>query len=294
MRILITGANGLLGYDLWQVLSSQHELYGTGRTTPPEFIDRKQFIQTDITNQELTYRLLTKVNPEIVIHLAAISDVDFCERNSELAFQVNSLGTRNVAIACQRFDTALCYVSTDYVFDGKNTPKKGYRETDTPNPINIYGKTKYFGEKYVEHLLNKFYIVRTSWLFGSYRKNFVSYTIDGVKNGKGINVCNDQCGSPTYTHHLSITISKLIEKPLYGIYHLTNTGGGERLEIVEEIFKLLKKSTKIIEKARKELYFAERPRDTRLDNYIWQLDGFEKLPTWQEALKEYISLEFRV
>ncbi|MDI6642187.1 MAG: dTDP-4-dehydrorhamnose reductase, partial [Elusimicrobiota bacterium] len=258
------------------------------RTGPPEFIDSKQFIQLDITNQELTYKLISKTNSELVIHLVAISDVDFCERNPELAFQVNCLGARNVAIACQRFDTALCYVSTDYVFDGKNTPQAGYRETDTPNPVNVYGKTKYLGEKYVEHLLNKFYIVRTAWLFGSYRKNFVNYVIDAVKSKKEINVCIDQCGSPTYTHHLSIAISKLIEKPLYGIYHITNSGGGNRIEIVEEIFKLLKKSTKIVKKTRKELYFAERPRDSRLDNYIWQLDGFEKLPTYQEALKEYI------
>lgn len=297
MRILITGANGLLGYDLWHCLKDKHELYATGRSEPPEFINIKNFIQLDITDQESTYKKVSKLNPELVIHLAAISDVDFCERNPELAFKVNSLGTRNIAVACQRFDTVLCYISTDYVFDGKNIPEAGYSEFDKVNPVNTYAKTKYYGEFYVKHLLNKFFIIRTAWLFGKYKKNFVSYVIESIRNKKEINVVTDQSGSPTYTYDLSIAISELIteledgKKQTYGIYHITNTGGAERFEIVNEIFKLMKTSTEIIKKTRSEVYFAPRPRDSRLNNYIWQLEGYKPLRSWQEALKEFLQVK---
>ncbi len=288
MRILITGANGLLGYDLWHILKNKHELYGCGRSSPAWYIDEKKWLKLDITDQQQTYTQITKLNPDIVIHLAAISNVDHCEKNPEIAYKVNSIGTRNICLACQRFDTILCYISTDYVFDGENTPEDGYKEDDKPNPINVYGKTKYLGEFYVKHLLNKFYIVRTAWLFGKNRENFVSYVLNSIKNSTEINVV-DQVGSPTYTKDLSEAISFLIEKSAFGIYHITNSEKCSREEIIEEIFKILNKKTKVVKKSAKEMYFALRPKNSCLNNFFWNLQSFPKIRTWKEALKEFVK-----
>jgi len=292
LRILITGANGLLGYDLWHVLKDKHDVYGCGRSDPPYYINEKNWLKFDITHQEQTYLKITKLNPDIVVHLAAVSNVDFCEKNPEIAYKVNSLGTRNICLACQRFDTTLCYVSTDYVFDGENIPENGYKENDRPNPINIYGKSKYLAEFYVKHLLNKFYIVRTAWLFGKNKNNFVEYILKSINDSTDINVVTDHVGSPTYTKDLSEAISQLIEKQSYGVYHITNSGGCSRQEVVDEVFKFLKKKTNVVKKTRKEFYFAPRPKDTRLDNFMWKLEGFPLLRHWKDALREYIgSLE---
>ncbi|HCJ66841.1 MAG TPA: dTDP-4-dehydrorhamnose reductase, partial [Elusimicrobia bacterium] len=147
-------------YNLWQVLFIEHEIYGLGKSDCPDFIKRDKWLQLDLTNPTETYQTVTNVNPELVIHAAALTNVDNCELNPEKAYLNNTLATRNVALACQRFDSAMLYISADYVFAGeKNTP---YREDDMPNPINTYGKTKYNGEFYVRHLLNKFYIIRTA------------------------------------------------------------------------------------------------------------------------------------
>ncbi len=290
MRILITGANGLLGYDIWQTLKNNHEIYGCSRSDRPSYIEEKNWLKFDITNQEQTYIKITRLNPDIIIHLAAVSNVDFCEKNPEIAYKINSVGTRNICLACQRFDTALCYVSTDYVFDGENTPKDGYKENDKQNPINIYGKSKYLGEFYVKHLLNKFYIVRTAWLFGKNRANFVSYVLEAIKNSTDINVVIDHIGSPTYTKDLSEAISFLIEKQAFGIYHITNSDSCSREEVVDEIFKILKKKTNIVKKTRKEFYFAPRPANSTLNNFFWRLQGFPEIRPWKEALREFLEI----
>lgn len=288
MRVLVTGINGLLGYDVWQAFEKKHEIFGCDNSEKPDFLDKKQWLNFDITDEKITYETITKVNPDLVLHLAAYSDVDGCEKRPDVAYRVNASGTRNIAVACQRFDTAMCYISTDYVFDGDNTPEEGYGEADRTNPCGVYGKSKYMGEYYVRHLLNKFYIVRTAWLFGSKRNNFVTGIVNSVKENKKITVVRDQTGSPTYTKDLAEALLELVEKPLYGVYHITNSGWTDRVGIVNEVFKLLGEKTEVELKTRKEVFFAPRPADSRMKNLMWRVEGFKPLRTWQEAVKEFI------
>lgn len=305
MKILITGAGGMLGYDLWQVLFPQHEIYGLGRSDCPDFVKREKWTQTDLTDPTTTYQVITKINPELVIHTAALSDVDTCELNPEKAYLVNTLATRNVALACQRFDTGMLHISTDYVFAGeKDTP---YREDDSVNPINTYGKTKYGGEFYVRHLLNKFFIVRTAWLFGKRRKNFVSEILRRIRSYSAeatakdeeksaesaeLKIVADQIGSPTYTKDLALAISDLVKKNLYGIYHITNANSASRYEMVQEIVNLLGYQGKVLPMSQTELGLpARRPKYSVLDNYNWRIQGFKPLRSWKEAIKEFINYE---
>ncbi|OGS20622.1 MAG: dTDP-4-dehydrorhamnose reductase [Elusimicrobia bacterium RIFOXYA2_FULL_40_6] len=293
MKILITGAGGLLGCDLFKTLNAEHEVYGCGRIENPEYIPQNRWMKLDITDQEDTYRKISKLNPEIVINTAAFSDVNGCEKDPELAFKINALGTRNLCVACQRFDATLCHISTDYVFDGKNPPAEGYSEYDKTNPLSLYAKSKYWAEFYVKHLLNKFYILRVAWLFGTRRNNFVSYVLESIEKQKEIKVVKGQWGSPTYTKDVSEAISLLIKKPTYGIFHMTNTGKASRESLVEEIFRITGTSTKIALIDPNDIYIAPRPEKSFLRNYIWQLEGYRPIRTWQEAIKEFIATQNR-
>ncbi|MCX5782518.1 MAG: dTDP-4-dehydrorhamnose reductase [Elusimicrobia bacterium] len=288
MKILITGISGLLGSELAKVLKDKHEICGIARNfNSPEF----KTYNIDITDSKLTYDTISKINPDAVIHAATYSNVDECEKNPELAFKINSLGTRNVCLACQRFDTVLVYISTDYVFSGKDFPKEGYTELDIPNPVNIYAKSKLAGEWFVKNLLNKFFIIRTSWLFGSKRNNFVSAIFDDLKNNKNVKQAGDMRSSPTNVFDLSLAISKLLETNLYGIYHLTNSGFASRYEVAVYIAKILGCSKNKIEKVSlKSFNFAApRPYFSGLKNYIWKLNDFKPLKPWQESVADFLS-----
>jgi len=296
MRIFITGACGMLGRDLIEVLYESHELYLLDvKPFPAPLSSQFSTITIDITDSEKTYRELTKINPDIVIHTAAYTDVDGCETNRDLAFRVNALGTRNIALACQRFDTELLYISTDYVFDGeKGEP---YAEFDRPDPKSIYAKSKYWGEVYINSLSNRFYIIRSSWLFGKNGKNFVTTILNLAKEKKEIEVVNDQTGSPTYTKDLAWAIAQLIgteredssnRANLYGIWHITNSGQCSWYDFAREILQDSDVQVKPIssEKLNRP---ARRPKFSVLDNYVWRLQGWKPLRHWKEALKDYLK-----
>ncbi len=219
MKILITGISGMLGLDLWEEFSddSDLELFGLD-LHKPEFLPKENHIQCDISDFEDTYRKVTKINPDLIIHTAVMSDVDECEKNQSAAFKINALGTRNLAIAAQRFDSVILYISTDYVFGGSPPTipltrdggrQNEYREYDETSPINAYGLSKLWGEFYVRDLCNKFYIIRTSWLFGKKKENFIST----AAVGKGVMAAEDMVGSPTYTKDLSQAIKVLLSTP---------------------------------------------------------------------------------
>jgi len=305
IKILITGATGLLGFDLWNTFDriDEYDVYCLGRKPYHEgsfsSIPKERWICCDITHLEDVYNKITKLNPDFVIHAAAISNVDECESKPDLAYKVNALGTRNVAIACARFDTICVYLSTDYVFDGESPPSDGYKEYDTPNPINIYGKSKYLGERMIRSFLTKYYIIRTSWLFGQKRQTFVDTLIKEILTKKEIKVASDQISIPTYTKDLSQAIALLIRRPAYGIYHITNSClnkiGTTRYEMANFIRQLLNKEKEVnlvpISMASLNLP-AKRPKNTALNSYFWLLDGFEKLRPWEEAIKEYLSTHY--
>lgn len=291
LRIVLTGASGMLGGDLWFALQNAgQEVYAVGRHLPA-FIEKKYWHNLDLTDAEQTYQTITQINPDVVVHSAAYSDVDGAESNPEEAFRNNALATRNLAVACQRFDTVILYISTDYVFSGdKGGP---YYEYDQPAPLSIYGKSKLWGEEFVQSLLSRFYIVRTAWLFGKFRTSFIDKVIIALNSGQEIKAVTDMVGSPTFTRDLAQSIVFLLSEPLYGIYHLTNAGYTSRAELTEYIAELLGKSLKTIRLIRcrqADLGLpARRPNFSALANYHWQLNGFPPLREWEAAIKEYIE-----
>jgi dTDP-4-dehydrorhamnose reductase len=277
MKVLIIGAEGMLGHDLVEVMSKNHEVSTTTIDT------------MDITDINKTIETVKKKNPDVVIHAAAFTDVDGSESQADLAYKVNSLGTRNVAVACKETDSALVYICTDYVFDGtKGSP---YYEFDQTNPLSVYGKTKLQGEAYIRDLLNKFYIVRTSWLYGYHGPNFVTTMLKLAQTHDQISVVGDQMGSPTYTVDLSKAIAKLIEKPVYGIYHITNSQHCTWYEYAQLIFDIAGKKVNLKPVTTEEFgSAAKRPKYSVLENYNWKMEGFPKIRSFKEALKEYMDL----
>ena len=216
--------------------------------------------------------------------------MDAAEANPDDAYRGNALATRNVALACQRFDSALIHLSTDYVFDGKNPPEGGYREFDPCAPVSRYGQSKHWAELFVQKLLNKYFIVRTSWLFGPGRATWVDQVAERSRSGQPVQAVTDMISAPTYTPDLAGALLTLAESRHYGLYHVTNSGSCSRVEWAEEILRLqglagyphLKKMT------RAELKLpAHRPERSVLNNLAWRLDGFPPLRSWKEALREH-------
>lgn len=279
-KILITGSKGMLGRDLCLIFNQNFfDVVG---------IDIEE---ADITDFTMLKKVTSQIKPEYIIHTAAYTDVDGCEVYKDKAFEVNSLGTRNICLIAQRFEIPLVYISTDYVFDGiKEEP---YIEFDNPNPINIYGLSKLAGERFVTSLLNKYFIVRSSWLFGKYGKNFVKTILNKAKEEKELKVVNDQRGNPSYTKDLSFGIMKLITTELYGIYHLTNQNSCTWFEFAQEIIKYTNYKIPIIPiKSDECKRIARRPSNSQLKNYCFKLTLKDELRCWKESLKEYMGCPF--
>jgi dTDP-4-dehydrorhamnose reductase len=277
MKVLIIGSEGMLGHDLVDILSAEHEISTTTIYT------------LDITDIDKTIETVGNINPDVVIHAAAFTDVDVSESKADLAYQVNSLGTRNVAVACKETDSALVYICTDYVFDGtKGSP---YYEYDQTNPLGVYGKTKHLGEVYIRDLLNRFYIVRTSWLYGYHGPNFITTMLKLAETHDSISVVGDQIGSPTYTVDLAKAIANLIKKPAYGIYHVTNSEHCSWFEYAQLIFEIAGKKVELNPVTTEEFGSpAPRPKYSVLENYNWKMEGFPKIRSYKEALREYMAL----
>jgi dTDP-4-dehydrorhamnose reductase len=288
MKVLVTGIGGLLGSEVARMLSREHEVLGLSKASrPAEF---KTF-NLDITDPEAVYGTISKINPDMVVHSAACSNVDGCEKDPDNAYKVNSLGTRNICLACQRFDTALAYISTDYVFSGNEADKEGFSELDIPDPKSVYARSKFAGEWFVRNLLNKFFIIRTSWLFGHKRDNFVSQVFSALKEGKKVKQASDMVSAPTNVSDLSAAIGKLAGANLFGLYHLSNSGFVSRYEIALFIARLVGCPQANVEKiSLKDLNLpAHRPNFLGLNNYAWRLNGFKPLRPWQEAVTEFLA-----
>jgi dTDP-4-dehydrorhamnose reductase len=277
MKVLIIGSEGILGHDLVDTLSKENEISTTTIWT------------LDITDIDKTIKTVKEINPDVVIHAAAFTDVNGSESKEDLAYKVNTIGTRNVAVACREADSALVYICTDYVFDG--TKGSSYYEYDQTNPLSVYGKTKYLGEVYIRDILNKFYIVRTAWLYGFHGPNFVTTMLNLAKTKDSISVVNDQIGSPTYTLDLAKAIAELIKKPAYGIYHITNSGSCSWYEYAKEIFKIAGIAIDLKPVSTEEYpQPAPRPKYSVLENYNWKMEGFKEIRNYKEALKDYMKL----
>jgi dTDP-4-dehydrorhamnose reductase len=270
MKVLILGSNGMLGYALRKVFKNA--------VCP----SKKEL---DITNKNRVIKKLSQIKPEFVINAAAYTNVEGCEKNKSIAFKTNSEAVKYLAEACKKSGSVLVHISTDYVFDGKS--KTGYKENSKKNPINTYGKSKAKGEYYIIKLLKKFYIIRTSWLFGLNGKNFVNKIIEFGKRQNVLDVVNDQEGCPTYTKDLAVIIKKIIiDKKPYGIYHVTNKGTCTWFDFARKIKKYTGLKARINPtKSDKIKRLAKRPKNSVLINTKLNYE----IRNWQAALKHYVK-----
>ncbi len=277
MKVLILGGKGLLGTNIASVLEKKFDL---------ALCDIDSWDITDKTSGESH---LDRYRPDVVINLAAITDVDGCEDKGELAERVNAYGAGIVAVLCRERAIRFVHFSTDYVFDG--TTKVPYKENDRPNPISVYGATKLMGEKTVLEKNPSSLIIRAQWLYGEGGENFITKVVAIAKRDGFLRVVDDQRGSPTYAKDLAQPLIVLIEKGKSGIYHLANSGSCTWFDFAGEIFSLLKMDVAITpissaELARK----AKRPRYSVFDMWKFQKDTGLKMRPWQEALREYLTV----
>jgi len=280
MKVLITGYKGMLGSDLVNILENenQHELILT------------DIEELDITNLEEVKKMFQDEKPEAVINVAAYTDVDGCETNRELAYNVNSFGPKNLAIASNEIGAKLLHISTDYVFPGNNT--KPYTEEDKTGPQSYYGETKLQAEEFIEKNMKNYFIVRTAWLYGINGKNFVKTMLNLAKTNNEISVVNDQRGSPTFTIDLANAIVELVKTDKYGIYHVTNSDECSWYEFAKDIFELANVEIEVKPVTTAEYPTpAKRPQYSALSHEKWNSSGFKPLRNFKKALKEYLELE---
>ncbi|MCC8046987.1 MAG: dTDP-4-dehydrorhamnose reductase [Clostridiales bacterium] len=290
MKVLVTGVAGQLGSDVISELHCRNiEYVGTDLGLASGNDDR--FFALDITDAEKVEQSIKKYRPDAVIHCAAWTAVDAAEDNREGVFRVNRDGTKNLAIACEKYDCKMMYISTDYVFDGRGTEpwKPDFREY---RPLNVYGESKLEGEKWVAGRVKKYFIVRIAWVFGINGNNFVKTMLNVGKKHDTVRVVNDQIGTPTYTYDLARLLVDMIETEKYGYYHATNEGGYiSWYDFTKEIFRQAGYSTNVIPVTTEEygISKAKRPFNSRLDKSKLVENGFQPLPTWQDALKRYLA-----
>lgn len=277
MKVLVTGVNGQLGYDVVKELKQRgHQAVG---------VDRKEM---NLTSTEQIKECIENINPEAIIHCAAYTAVDKAEDEEELCRRVNAIATKEIAEYAKVLDIPMIYISTDYVFDGSKDGE--YDEEDIPNPINVYGKTKHEGEVYVQELLEKYYIVRISWVFGENGNNFIDTMLRLSKDREQLNIINDQIGSPTYTKDLALLLVDMIENDKYGIYHATNEGYCTWYEFANEIFNVSNTSIEVNPIVTSEYPTkAKRPMNSKMNKDKLNINGFMKLRSWKDALKDYIE-----
>lgn len=276
LKIMITGANGQLGRELSEWTTETAEIIGFGRH------------ELDITSLPACRNLFALHQPDVVIHCAAYTAVDKAESEPDEAFRVNAAATRNVAIAAREVGAKLCYISTDYVFDGTGTTP--YNEYDQTNPLTVYGKSKFAGEQLVQTLHDRYYIVRTSWVFGKNGNNFVKTMLKLAVDRDQLKVVADQIGSPTYTYDLAEFLLELVHTDYYGIYHASNSGTCSWYDFAQAIFE--ESGSKIILEPCTTAEFprpAPRPAYSVMDHSAMRSNGFNVLRPWREALNHYLK-----
>lgn len=278
MKVLVTGVKGQLGYDVVNELTKRgHEAVG---------VDIEEM---DITDASSVEKVIKEAKVDAVIHCAAYTAVDAAEENVELCRKVNVNGTENIAKVCAELDIKMIYISTDYVFDGQGeTPW----EPDDPHkaPLNVYGQSKYDGELAVQKYLEKYYIVRIAWVFGVNGNNFIKTMLRVGKQNGAAKVVDDQIGSPTYTLDLAVLLVDMVETDKYGVYHATNEGLCSWYEFACEIFKQAGLEVDVTPVKSGEFPVkAARPSNSRMSKEKLTENGFNRLPSWQDALGRYLK-----
>lgn len=275
-NILVTGSTGQLGSDVVKELLKR----GYSTLSP----NRSEF---NLCSEDSIRNYILNSNCEAIVHCAAYTQVDKAEDEKDLCIKINATATKHIVKCAKILDIPMIYISTDYVFDG--TKDGEYTENDETNPINIYGESKLAGEKYVQEILDKYYIVRTSWVFNINGKNFIETMLHLSKANNQLSIVNDQIGSPTYTKDLSRLLVDMLETSKYGLYHATNEGYCSWYEFANTIFKLANINIDI--KAINSNEYAsraKRPLNSKLSKDKLIEYGFKPLPHWEDALKDYL------
>ena len=277
MKFFVTGVGGQLGHDVMNELALRG-YEGVG-------VDVEEM---DITDEEAVDRVIRQSKVDQVVHCAAWTAVDAAEDQEELCRKVNALGTEHIARVCRELDLPMIYLSTDYVFDGKGT--RPWEPDDPRDPLTVYGQTKYEGELAVEKYVKKFFTVRIAWVFGVNGKNFIKTMLNLGKTHDKLTVVNDQTGSPTYTYDLARLLADMIQTDKYGRYHATNEGICTWYEFACEIFRQAGIDVEVAPVASDEYPSkAKRPENSRMSKKKLKENGFELLPSWQDALKRYLK-----
>ena len=275
--ILVTGADGMVGSYVEDVFSAESLCLTDADTM-------------DVTNYDAVIKKIEEVRPKIILHLAAATDVDRCQTDVDWAWRSNVIGTQNLAWVCQQKDIVMVYVSTGGLFDGSK--EEAYTEFDSPNPLNVYARTKWEGEKVVQNLLHRYFIIRAGWMIGGGAKDkkFVAKMVELCRTKDTIQAVSDTFGTLTYAKDLLQTIRRLLATPFYGLYHVANQGVCTRYDIALEIKKFLRSAVHIepVSSDRFPLP-APRPRSEAIRNYKLDLMGINEMPEWQKTLRIYLE-----
>ncbi len=285
-KILVTGCNGQLGRAIRKVYEQDDVTF-----VNTDAVEGEGVVALDITKIEQVMALVLAEKPDVIINCAAHTNVDGCEKEWDLAYQINAIGPRNLSVAANAVDAKMIHVSTDYVFEGNGTVP--YTEFDAPNPVSAYGKTKLEGEKFVKEFAKKHFIFRTAWLYGD-GKNFVKTMLRLSETHDQVSVVCDQLGTPTSAKELAKMIRHLEGTENYGTFHATCEGDTNWAAFTEEIFRLTGKTTKVNhvtseQYAQMNPASAKRPAFSILNNYMLQLTSDYRMADWHDALKEYLD-----
>lgn len=301
MKYFVTGVAGQLGHDVMNELNKRGYV-GVGTDLAPEYagiqddsyVTTAEYVSLDITNNDEVQKIIEMVDPDVIVHCAAWTAVDAAEDEDKQAKvrAINVDGTQNIANAAKKIDAKMVYLSTDYVFDGQGIQPwkpdcKDYK------PLNVYGQTKLDGELAVTNTLDKYFIVRIAWVFGVNGANFIKTMLKLAENHDELTVVSDQIGTPTYTYDLARLLVDMTETDKYGYYHATNEGGYiSWADFAKEIFKQSGKDVKVtsVTTAEYGVSKAARPFNSRLDKSKLVENGFDPLPTWQDALSRYLKI----
>ena len=288
-RILITGCGGMLGDALFPIIKSNF----THVLATDIDVNTNCLEKLDVRDKNQCQKIMSSFSPDIVIHLAALTDLEFCEKKPQEAYTTNTLGTENMAMVTEYSKSTFVYISTAGIFDGK---KEFYNDFDKPNPINIYGKSKYNGELYVQKHVSKHYIFRAGWMMGAgpnKDKKFINKIYKQIKRGqKEIFIVDDKIGSPTYTVDFSKSMLNVIKSGLFGLYNQVCKGNCSRFDVANAFVKFLNiqdkvKITKVKSDYFQNEYFSPRPNSERLINLKLRQKNMDIMRDWHDCLKEY-------
>jgi dTDP-4-dehydrorhamnose reductase len=292
-RVLITGSGGMLGRAVYDMFSAHCRVLATDIDLNESWLE-----YADVTNYEKTFQLATRFKPHLIINLAALTDLEYCENNIDETWKTNALGAENMALIAGKLNAVHVYISTAGIYDGK---QEYYNDFDRPNPLSVYAKAKYHGEMAVERMLDKYYVFRAGWMMGgglTKDKKFINKIYKQISAGaQSLNVVDDKLGTPTYTVNFAESMFRVLQTDLFGLYNMVCKGSCSRYDVAKEFVRLLglegRIPVHIVDSSyfQKE-YFAPRPVSEKLVNLKLESRGINFMRDWRECLDDY-SREFR-